>query len=349
MEEPVFIRYDKLRNKEYFTCNDNEIVNDFGYNLLDFLYVDVKNRYYEIIDGANKNNHNEIYNRVYKLLDDDLLCKAFYSSAYKRCIEYGNLDKYSATFKDAHNVEIKDEKPFNSKRDGRVRKVLDDIAYTQKTFALILQFCSINSAFNHNNHYNQYISKFNYICKRLLGNVTVATPTFDNTDIIPRHKDISLDKLKCDYKDFLESKKEFKMETNPVDDYFYACYNIETYFTTVMFQLFDRHYIISKCRNCGKLFVPFKNNLAIYCDRKSPQNPSKTCKEFEGTKPKGMNTLYRKIYQKKHAKVSRNKNDYTLNKEFEIWKEKAKKMKDKYNKGKLTDDEYKDWLIKNDK
>lgn len=349
MEKPIYFRYDKLRNKEYITWNDEEIVNDFGYSLLDFLYADVKTRYYEIIDGATKDNHKEIYKKVYELLDDNLLCKLFYSPVYKRCIEYGNLAEYTTTFKDVHNVEFKDEKPFNSKRDGRVRNVLDTIEHTQKSLSLILEFCSINTASAHDNHYNQYINKFNYACKKLLGNTTVAQPTFDTTDRVPRNKMLSLDTLKNDYQDYLESKKEFKMETNPVDDYFYTAYNLETYFVTVMFQLFNRHYIISKCKNCGKLFVPFKNNLAIYCDRQSPQNPSKTCKEFEGSKPKGLNTLYRKIYQKKFARVSRNKNDYTLKKEFETWKEKAQKIKAKYDNGKITADEYKKWLLDNDK
>lgn len=349
MEKPVYVRYDKLRNKEYISWNNQDFVNDFGYTLLDFLYADVKSKYYEIIDSATKDNHSEIYEKIYNLLDNDLLCRLFYSTTYKRCIGYGNLSKYSASFnRIGSKIEIKGEKPFNSQRDSYIRNVLDDIENMQQRFSLILDFCSITTASIHESYYNQYINKFNYACKRLLGNTAMAQVTFDTTDKISKNKMISLDKLKNDYKDYLESKKEFVMDTNPIDEYFYSCSEISTYFVMVMFQLFDRHYIISKCKNCGKLFVPFKNNQAMYCDRISPQNPNKTCKEYEGAKPKGLNQLYRKIYQKKFARVTRNPDSITLKEDFEKWKDKAQKLKKKYNNDKITEEEYKNWLLKND-
>lgn len=353
MSDTVFVRYDKLRNKEYITWKDEEFVNDFGYTLLDFLYVDVKNRYYEIIDGATKENHKEIYEKVSNLFnqDDTLFCKLFFDEQYNKHLQ--NLSDYSAPYKkysiaNKSYIDVNNVPPFNSERDKEIRAMLGNIEKIQKIFSSIIDFCAINTATKNDNIYNRYVNKFHFACTKIFGDFITPRTTFSlSKPLLP--KLTSLDDLEKEYKDYLKSKKEFKMDPDPIDEYYYVCGGTTSFFVTTMFQLFNRHYIISKCKNCGKLFVPSKNNSALYCDRKSPQNPNKTCKEFEGSKPKGSNALYRKIYQKKFAKVSRNKDDYTLKKEFEIWKEKSKKMKDKYNSGKITDDEYVDWLIKNDK
>lgn len=355
MSDTAFLRYDKLRNKEYITWKDKEFVNDFGYTLLDFLSADVKQRYYNIIDGATKENHKEIYEKVSNLFnqDDTLFCKLFYTDEYTRHLQDANLADYSAPYKkydikSKTYIEIKDVPPFNSERDKSIRNLLNVIERTQKTYSVILDFCSINTPTTNKNIYNRYVNKFNYACTKIFGDFITPRTTFSlSKPLLP--KITSLDILEKDYKDYLESKKEFKMDTNPIDEYYYVCGGTTSFFVTTMFQLLDRHYIISKCENCGKLFVPFRNNSAKYCDRKSPQTHNKTCKQFEGSKPKGLNTIYRKIYQKKHARIKRNENDYSIKADFEKWKEKAQKVKAKYDSGKISENEYKDWLLKNDK
>lgn len=349
------IKYDKLRYKEYITYKKDKFVNDFGYTLLDFLYDDVKQRYYDIIKDSNKTNHKEIFKQIYALFNDDcsLVVKLFYTYEFNRWLEESNLNDYSGTLKklDTKNktksyIVISNEKPFMSERDKKIRLLLDEIENRQHIYSLILEFCSIDTATDSNNYYNRYVNKFIYASKKLLGNLSKPNVTFDyNVTMISKNK-ITLDELNKSYNEY---NSQFIYDTNPIDDFYYICHSADDYFITVMFQLLDRHYIISKCNNCNKLFVPFRNNTALYCDRKSPQNPNKTCKEFEGAKPKGLNTLYRKIYQKKFARVSRNKTDYTLKNDFEKWKEKAQKTKAKYDSGKITDDEYKEWLLKNDK
>lgn len=353
MINTVHIRYDKLRYKEYITYKNNKFVNDFGYTLLDFLYDDVKQRYYDIIKGSNKSNHKEIFKQIQSLFNDDcsLVVKLFYSFEFNTWLEESNLNDYSGTLKKLDTksksyIVISDEKPFMSERDRKIRLLLDEIENKQQIFSLILDFCSIDTATDSNNYYNRYVNKFIYASKKLLGQLSKPNAIFDYNVKMKSTNKITLDDLNKSYDEY---NSQFIYDTNPIDDFYYICNSADDYFITVMFQLLDRHYIISKCNNCEKLFVPFKNNTALYCDRKSPQNPNKTCKEFEGTKPKGLNTLYRKIYQKKHARVKRSPNDITLKSNFETWKEKAKKIKSKYDKGKITDDEYKEWLIKNDK
>lgn len=349
----AYIKYDKLRYKEYITYKKDTFVNDFGYPLLDFLYDDVKQRYYDIIKDSNKSNHKEIFKQIYALFNDNcsLVVKLFYTYEFNRWLQESNLNDYSGTFKKLDTkskgfIEIYDEKSFMSERDKKIRLLLDEIEKKQNIYSLILEFCSIDTATDSNNYYNRYVNKFIYASKELLGNLAKPNVTFDYNVKMKSTNKITLDDLN---KSYTEYKSQFILDTNPIDDFYYICHSVDDYFVTVMFQLLDRHYIISKCNNCNKLFVPFKNNTALYCDRKSPQNQNKTCKEFKGAKPKGLNTLYRKIYQKKHARVTRNKNDATLKSNFETWKKKAQKVKKKYDDGKITDDEYKEWLIKNDK
>ena len=349
MIKTVYVRFDKFRNKEQIGNKKDDVVDkDFGYTLMDFISTDVKQRYYDIIQGANKENHKEIYQQVKDLFnqDDTLLCKLF-DNDYERFIKKFNLADYSApyikhNYKTKTDEYIKNIPPFNSLRDEWVRKVLDTLETTRQRYITILDFCSIDKPVDNANIYNRYINKFIYACKTILPQFNQPMISYDK-DNYKKITDITLDDLE---KGYIDSKPLPYADTNPQDDCYYVCTNIDEYFVTVMFRLFERQYIISKCKNCGKLFVPFRNNTAIYCDRPSPQNSKLTCKKFQGSKPKGLNTLYRKIYQKKFARVSRNS---ALQEDFDKWKLKAKEIKAKYNKDLITDDEYKKWLIENDK
>ena len=53
---------------------------------------------------------------------------------------------------------------------------------------------------------------------------------------------------------------------------------------------------------------------------------------------------YRKTYQQKFMQVRKNKE---LSKDFEIWKKQAKEKINLMKKGKLTENEVYDWILKN--
>lgn len=64
--------------------------------------------------------------------------------------------------------------------------------------------------------------------------------------------------------------------------------------------------VVKKCTNCGKYFVPLRRSDTIYCDRSSPFNLSRTCKEdgshrtFEGKlKTDSAEKLRRSTYEAK--------------------------------------------------
>lgn len=352
MLNTIKIRYDKFRNTEYITFKNSENAYNFGYTLLDFLSADVKNRYYEIIKDSNKNNHSEIFEKVSNLFnqDDTLLCNLFFGDDYTRFIQESNLSTYSGKFKrfDAKAksyIEFENEKPFNSERDKKIRKLLDIIEKKQIIYTKILEFCSIDTP-NDSKIYNRYLNKFIYAGKTLLNNFTQPKFTYDRQRQDISISDDTINELNIGY---ANSKPSPYADTNPIDELYYVCSDIDEFFTTFMFRLLERQYIISECKCCHKLFVPYKNNTALYCDRQSPQNPNKTCKEYEGAKPKGLNKLYRKIYTKKMVRVTRHKDDPTVKYDFDTWLEKAKKVKAKYDSNKISEDEYEKWLIENDK
>lgn len=112
----------------------------------------------------------------------------------------------------------------------------------------------------------------------------------------------------------------------------------------------NQKYVVKRCKNCGKLFIPYKKNDALYCDRISPQNSSMTCKRYSSQQPQSSSSkLYKKIYMKKSVRAKRHKDNFTITNEFENWKSQVDKLRADYNKGKITDKEFEKWLIENDK
>lgn len=115
--------------------------------------------------------------------------------------------------------------------------------------------------------------------------------------------------------------------------------------------------VIKRCPNCLKYFVPANRaDITIYCDRTSPQDCSKTCKEYGALKQyqdslredeaKG---LYRKLYMAKQMLKKRNPEIENYQLKFEEFKADAKQWKNDVKSGTKTQEEYLEWLkdIKN--
>ena len=109
--------------------------------------------------------------------------------------------------------------------------------------------------------------------------------------------------------------------------------------------------VIKKCKNCGKFFVPDNRIDEIYCNNIYENN--KTCKEVGPfrTKQKLMKEnddlrIYRNVYQKLLLRTRRNPENDKYEKDFEQFKLKNIELKEKIEKGKLTQEEYMEWLEK---
>ena len=112
------------------------------------------------------------------------------------------------------------------------------------------------------------------------------------------------------------------------------------------------NYPIKKCQNCGMYFIPTSKVDEIYCDY--PKENGKTCRE-QGAMLSYQNRLkeksaygeYRKLYQQKFTQVNKNKDDKKLKQDFETWKKQAKEKIKDMKKGKLTENEVYEWILKN--
>jgi hypothetical protein len=108
---------------------------------------------------------------------------------------------------------------------------------------------------------------------------------------------------------------------------------------------------IKKCAHCGKYFVPLNRSDTIYCDRQSPQDPSKTCKEV-GARQTWQRTLkeneaaklYRNIYMARQMKVKRNPDLDCYKKSFEQYKVESRQWKADVKDGVKTEADYVAWL-----
>lgn len=134
--------------------------------------------------------------------------------------------------------------------------------------------------------------------------------------------------------------------------YTYLCKNL---IPTLIIELLELTQVenieIKKCKNCGKLFVPENRSDELYCSNIFENG--RTCKEVGPFKVKQKlmeenNDLkvYRNVYQKLLLRTKRNPQNDNYEKEFITFKQKNAELKEKINKGKITQEEYMEWLNK---
>ena len=90
----------------------------------------------------------------------------------------------------------------------------------------------------------------------------------------------------------------------------------------------------------------------IYCDY--PKEKSKSCRDLgafqsytERLKQNKAMGEYRRTYQQKFMQVKKNKENKEISKNFENWKKQAKEKINQMKKGKLTENEVYEWILKN--
>lgn len=127
--------------------------------------------------------------------------------------------------------------------------------------------------------------------------------------------------------------------------------DLVNYLCMTFYQLLDKGYLIKKCENCGKYFVPFNRSDTLYCDRFAPQDNNKTCKEYgasktylENLKNDKAKGLFRKIYMAKQMLAKRNPDSPEYAESFEKYKTQSKQWKAEVKAGTKTEQEYIDWL-----
>ena len=143
----------------------------------------------------------------------------------------------------------------------------------------------------------------------------------------------------------LQSKKQVlsMSDTHKSNDLSSICYAILEELSKIS------NYPIKKCQNCGMYFIPNAKTDEVYCDY--PKENLKPCRELgafqsytERLKNNQAMGEYRRTYQQKFMQVKKDKNKA---KNFEKWKKQAKEKINDMKKGKLTEKEVYEWILKN--
>ena len=104
------------------------------------------------------------------------------------------------------------------------------------------------------------------------------------------------------------------------------------------------------CQNCGKYFYPSKRRDAKYCDNLSPQDETKTCKEygkyitqFNKIRSDEALRLYKQIYNSKANRIKRCDNP-KLQEDLTVFIDQANQWKNNLKNGTVKKEDYIAWL-----
>lgn len=161
-----------------------------------------------------------------------------------------------------------------------------------------------------------------------------------DTILPPQERRLDVDKI-------VDIIKERKIVTEEV----YELENIEEQIFFELFKVIQNNFVINKCENCGKLFIPATTNNNPYQkarnDQKYCNNPyldtGKTCKEIGASnkhKEKIEESLilkeYTREYKRMHGLHYNHQKKFTENK-FKEWSKKASKLRDTYTDAQIEE------------
>lgn len=138
------------------------------------------------------------------------------------------------------------------------------------------------------------------------------------------------------------NKKKHNMTT------VYTCESVEDICMACFYHLIKLGKVIKRCQNCGNYFVPLQRSDSIYCQRTSPFNNDKTCREDGAQKAYAFKVSQdevlkesRKVYQALQMRAKRNPEDAFG---FDLWKEHAADWKKSLKNGEVTPERFMEWL-----
>ncbi len=300
------------------TRNDIEDINEKNFplceNFINFISLDMKDILNdEIISNLSINNYKKIISKILTASDGVIL---------KELIDIEDISSQN-------NIKL-------------IQKDLRLILDTYIKFKELTEFCYFNNNFSN----MTLLQKYLYYLYRFNGKkVTLPKQIINSVDL--RIKSPNAELLKND-NDIIVTLQE----NTPYFYFTYECSNISDYMTASFLQLIENNYLILKCKNCNKYFIPYKRTDTYYCDRISPQDTAKTCKQYGADKAWWIRTkdkndwynLYRKVYQSFQMKAKRNPNKPQLKENFDSFRANANEWKKAVKDGTKTEEEFMNWL-----
>jgi|GEM_PF-3323413 hypothetical protein len=141
-----------------------------------------------------------------------------------------------------------------------------------------------------------------------------------------------------------DNDSEFKIVTETNFSSFYE------FILFVLVYMVQNKIKLKICKNCGKYFYPEKRSDAIFCDDVSPQDNTKTCKEYGGyiNQQNKINStptlkLHKQIYNTFRNQYNRDKKEINF-KRLSDFLEKSNHFKINVFYNEKTESEYLEWL-----
>lgn len=139
-----------------------------------------------------------------------------------------------------------------------------------------------------------------------------------------------------------------------IDNEIIELYTFENLLSVLPFEIkrvIDNGFALKICQNCDRVFIPSNRSDEKYCDRISPQDKNRTCKEYgsqklwyDRLKQDEAQKLYRNIYMSKQMLVKRHPDLSAYKNAFENYKIESKQWKKDVKDGIKTRDEFLAWL-----
>lgn len=138
----------------------------------------------------------------------------------------------------------------------------------------------------------------------------------------------------------------------------YEISSLEDLFCVFFNYLFENNITINKCKNCGKYFIPANRTDEKYCENISPQNSNKTCKEIgsklsfavkRDSEPISREHNKTKVALSMRISRAKKKNNFEevnkVTQHLEKYVSNYQKKLNSFNKHKLSEDEFINWII----
>lgn len=177
----------------------------------------------------------------------------------------------------------------------------------------------------------------------------IIQPTPENP-IFFDHLVSAKERIKYAHEQYIKSKKNQTNEFGNFDKA-YECTAIYELIKVSLFEALNAEYKFKLCQNCELPFIPYNRSDTMYCDRPSPQDYTKTCKEYGGRQTYQENLkndksvhLYRNTYMKLQMLVKRNPDIKEYQEKFDEFKITSKQWKIDVKEGRKTKEEYIKWL-----
>lgn len=257
------------------------------------------------------------------------------------------IDKIS---KKKHNEYIKF---FETIKDYLIKDLINQKSDLKERLELISEYSNNSFVRNLSNEERLYLYEakdvfdLHYLntnpAHALFLDTKFVTKYICNADITFKEKQLSVEELI----DVMHTKNIYVEEV-------YEINNCEEQIKFELFKVIQNNFVINKCENCGKLFIPMTSsnnpnqkgrNDQKYCNSLF-ENTGKTCKEIgallkrkEKVAKSPLLTVYNREYKRMHG-LHYNHMDKFTEKKFKEWCKKSKKLRSTY-----TDKQFEEFSI----